>query len=164
VTTGTVAHDIFERRLDLSSLRGRRRGLVCCPFHRDHSPSLSVDLDNEIFHCFGCGVQGGHRRFAELVGELVPQTSARRARSSPLADARREIIRVARSQSWASEGAQVLYHISDWIRMSRRQVTELRRCAEDSDDDVLVRAAHLETFVHSVEAELDDILSAGRID
>lgn len=33
--------------------------LVCCPFHNDRSPSLSVDLNGGKFHCFGCGAHGG---------------------------------------------------------------------------------------------------------
>ncbi len=29
-----------------------------CPFHEDHSPSLSVNKDKQIFKCFSCGVSG----------------------------------------------------------------------------------------------------------
>lgn len=29
-----------------------------CPFHDDHDPSLSVDQDRGLFHCFGCGESG----------------------------------------------------------------------------------------------------------
>src|SRR5262245_5570956 len=64
--------DLFARHLDLAPLRSRRRGLVRCPFHRDRTPSLSVDLDAAIFNCFGCGAHGGWKRFAELVGETIP--------------------------------------------------------------------------------------------
>lgn len=31
---------------------------VCCPFHNDRTPSMSVDLDCGRFKCFGCGVGG----------------------------------------------------------------------------------------------------------
>ncbi len=33
-------------------LRGR------CPFHEDSDPSLSVDAERNVFHCFGCGAKG----------------------------------------------------------------------------------------------------------
>lgn len=34
---------------------GRHR--VCCPFHRENTPSCIVDPDNR-YHCFGCGADG----------------------------------------------------------------------------------------------------------
>ena len=29
-----------------------------CPWHNDHEPSLSVDRDKGLYHCFGCGESG----------------------------------------------------------------------------------------------------------
>ncbi|NOT55857.1 MAG: hypothetical protein HOP18_14760 [Deltaproteobacteria bacterium] len=50
-------------------LRGSR-GRVKCPFHDGKTDtSLSIDSDKGVFYCFGCGVKGGVRAFAELVGE-----------------------------------------------------------------------------------------------
>ena len=40
--------------------------LVCCPFHNDHHPSLAIDLQTNLFKCFGCGVSGDAIRFIEL--------------------------------------------------------------------------------------------------
>jgi hypothetical protein len=31
-------------------------GLMCCPFHEDHTPSLRIYSDH--YHCFGCGAHG----------------------------------------------------------------------------------------------------------
>src|SRR5262249_6498954 len=45
------------------------RGLVLCLFHQEKTPSLSINLEKGVFHCFGCGLSGGVKRFAELVGE-----------------------------------------------------------------------------------------------
>lgn len=45
------------------------RGRVACLFHQDTTPSLSIDTERGLFHCFGCGVGGGVRDFARLVGE-----------------------------------------------------------------------------------------------
>ncbi len=33
--------------------------LVTCPFHDDHNPSLSINLDHGGFNCFACGESGG---------------------------------------------------------------------------------------------------------
>lgn len=32
-----------------------RRGMACCPFHRDRHPSMKL---NQRFHCFGCQADG----------------------------------------------------------------------------------------------------------
>jgi len=34
-----------------------------CPFHDDHNPSLSVNLEKGIWHCFGCGKSGNYQAF-----------------------------------------------------------------------------------------------------
>ena len=37
-------------------LNANRAGMVCCPFHDDHKPSLK--LNEDYFYCFGCGAGG----------------------------------------------------------------------------------------------------------
>lgn len=51
----TILSQRFERLLadicqDLDA--GRRRGLTLCPFHDDHAPSLSYDIDEAVYYCF----------------------------------------------------------------------------------------------------------------
>ena len=31
-------------------------GMVCCPFHEDHAPSMK--LNDTYYYCFGCGATG----------------------------------------------------------------------------------------------------------
>jgi hypothetical protein len=163
-----MSGELFERYLDLAPLRVRRRGLVSCPFHQDSTPSLSVDLDAEVFKCFGCGEQGGRNRFAELVGEAVPAGARRRSLESPLQEARREILRTARRQPWAQPDVQLHYRLADRVRLSRRAVVDLRRLAETIEDEgqrwnILGRAARIETLGHLLEHHLDEIAALGRI-
>jgi len=55
------------RLVEASGVALARRGagrsgdelLGCCPFHEDGTPSLSVSVSKNLFHCFGCGAAGG---------------------------------------------------------------------------------------------------------
>ena len=40
---------------ELYGLKIGRNGMVCCPFHEDHTPSLKID---KRYYCFGCGAKG----------------------------------------------------------------------------------------------------------
>jgi hypothetical protein len=41
------------------SRKGKDELAGCCPFHDDDTPSLSVSVSKNLFHCFGCGAGGG---------------------------------------------------------------------------------------------------------
>ncbi len=150
---------IFARHLDLSPLGLRRRGLVRCPFHQDRTASLSVDLDAGVFHCFGCGQQGGVKAFAQLVGEAPASPITREGGRSD--ETWWDIaIRLAHAQPWARGSVVDIYAISDWLRHTRRAIGAARG-RPDVTEDVLEAAAALETLAAWVEAELDDVLSTG---
>ena len=54
---------------------GRLLGL--CPLHADHKPSLVVDPQKNLFHCYGCRRGGDVIRFVELYHEVdFPQAVA----------------------------------------------------------------------------------------
>lgn len=38
---------------------------VCCPFHNEKDPSLSISRDNQFFHCFGCKESGDVIKFIQ---------------------------------------------------------------------------------------------------
>jgi len=38
--------------------RSGREWVACCPFHEDRHPSLSINEEEGVFYCFGCGVSG----------------------------------------------------------------------------------------------------------
>jgi len=41
-----------------------------CPFHQEKTPSLSIDIGQGLFHCFGCGVGGDVFKFVQMTQGL----------------------------------------------------------------------------------------------
>jgi len=54
--------------IKLKKVGGEYMGL--CPFHNDHKPSLSVNREKGLWHCFGCGKGGDANRFVEYCQKL----------------------------------------------------------------------------------------------
>ncbi|MGH9122964.1 MAG: DNA primase, partial [Acidimicrobiales bacterium] len=64
--------------------RSGRRWVGLCPFHAEKSPSFSVNAEEGLYYCFGCGVSGDaitfvreieHLDFVEAVGKLAARAS-----------------------------------------------------------------------------------------
>ena len=47
---------VIGRRVRLSRKGGEHIGL--CPFHKEKTPSFTVNEDKGFYHCFGCGAHG----------------------------------------------------------------------------------------------------------
>lgn len=58
--------DELRTRVPLSQVIGKRMKLTragrefkgCCPFHKEKTPSFTVNDQKGFYHCFGCGVHG----------------------------------------------------------------------------------------------------------
>jgi len=60
------AADIVEVVSAHSDLRRQgARWVGLCPFHEERTPSFSVDAQEKLYHCFGCGVGGDTIKFVE---------------------------------------------------------------------------------------------------
>ena len=55
-------------------LMANRAGMVCCPFHDDHTPSLK--LNEDYFYCFGCGAGGDVVSLTARLFNLRPYEAA----------------------------------------------------------------------------------------
>lgn len=55
-------------------LTADRAGMVCCPFHDDHTPSLK--LNEDYFYCFGCGAGGDVVSLTARLFDLRPYEAA----------------------------------------------------------------------------------------
>jgi 5S rRNA maturation endonuclease (ribonuclease M5) len=43
--------------------KNKKEAMGLCPFHEDRSPSLYVNLENGLYHCFACGAGGDALKF-----------------------------------------------------------------------------------------------------
>lgn len=92
--------DELRSRLPVSQVVGRHVRLVrsgrehkaCCPFHKEKTPSFTVNDDKGFFHCFGCGAHGDvvgfvmrhdHMSFPEAVEALAAQAGLSVPAASP---------------------------------------------------------------------------------
>jgi DNA primase len=55
--------EVVSAHTDLRRQGARWVGL--CPFHEERTPSFSVDGQEKLYHCFGCGVGGDVIKFVE---------------------------------------------------------------------------------------------------
>ena len=49
--------DLIDARVPLQK-KSSNNFFACCPFHNEKSPSFSVSLNKQFYHCFGCGAHG----------------------------------------------------------------------------------------------------------
>ena len=68
-------HTYLKARLPGLTFNGHRNVSVHCLFHDDSNPSFSVNPDEGIFNCHGCGEKGGLQRFEELYSRCDPATA-----------------------------------------------------------------------------------------
>ena len=70
--------DVIDARVKLK--RTGKNYSAICPFHKEKSPSFSVNPDKQFYYCFGCGAGGNalgfimdyeHSSFPEAVEELA---------------------------------------------------------------------------------------------
>jgi DNA primase len=91
--------EVVSAHTDLRRQGARWVGL--CPFHEERTPSFSVDAQEKLYHCFGCGVGGDTIKFveekeglgfAEAVELLADRygVELQREREDPQAEARRQ--------------------------------------------------------------------------
>ena len=91
--------EVISTHTDLRRQGTRWVGL--CPFHEERTPSFSVDSQEKLYHCFGCGVGGDTIKFieekdgisfVEAVEQLADRYGVELQRESedPQAEARRQ--------------------------------------------------------------------------
>ncbi|MEL0021702.1 MAG: DNA primase, partial [Rickettsiales bacterium] len=94
--TRTSLVDVVGRKVNLQRRGREHTGL--CPFHKEKTPSFTVNEEKGFFHCFGCGQHGDiisfvmeteNLNFPEAVERLASDAGMEVPRATP-EDARRE--------------------------------------------------------------------------
>lgn len=92
--------DEIRNRLTLSDVIGQRTTVTragrefkaCCPFHKEKTPSFTINDDKQFYHCFGCGAHGDvlnfvmqndNLSFMETVELLAGQAGLQMPKMSP---------------------------------------------------------------------------------
>jgi len=57
-------------RYDIAPARLQGQISLLCPFHHDRQPSLSVNLDRKLFHCFACQAKGDILDFVAKIEQV----------------------------------------------------------------------------------------------
>jgi len=71
--------DDIRTRVSLAGIVGRhvrlqrkgREHLGLCPFHKEKTPSFTVNEEKGFYHCFGCGAHGSVFDFITMASFLV---------------------------------------------------------------------------------------------
>jgi DNA primase len=67
--------DIAKLITDLAGVRvrpiGKEQAIALCPFHKDHKPSLSINITNGVYYCHACGAKGNVITFLESYAGLT---------------------------------------------------------------------------------------------
>ena len=45
---------------------------ILCPFHDDHQPSMSINLDKGVWYCHTCGIGGGLHKLQQRLEKENP--------------------------------------------------------------------------------------------
>ena len=57
--------DVVRHYLPNSLVKKGKNYAAVCPFHDDHDPSLSINVELQIYKCFVCGHGGNAIRFVQ---------------------------------------------------------------------------------------------------
>ncbi|WP_447985026.1 CHC2 zinc finger domain-containing protein [Nitrospira sp. Nam74] len=157
VLRGINADAFFKESLLGYRVTGPTKAVAHCIFHEDHRPSLHIDLNRRLFHCFGCGVGGDLFSFVmQRDGVCFPQAVEILARYAGLG-----IVPTPSSDMQAAIGARKL--AARRRDEERRYTAEIRTAIDCSMDELreadrLIRVARDMSIFAWSESDLDEII------
>jgi DNA primase len=137
----------IKRRLSIVSLienylslrRSGKNYVGLCPFHDDKNPSLHVNEEKGVFHCFACGAGGDIFGFAMRYNNLTfPEAVEELARRADVKLERRAIPSKKKSRKDA------LFKINELVAKFYHQLLFENKGGEEAVDYLLARGVSLE--------------------
>ena len=72
---GSDIVDVIDSYITLPKKSAMIKAL--CPFHKEKTPSFTVNRQRQIFHCFGCGAGGDVFKFVMMYEQADFMTAVR---------------------------------------------------------------------------------------
>jgi DNA primase len=69
ITSANEIVDVISSYIPLKK-RGKNY-MAVCPFHPDKNPSMTVSIEKQVFHCFGCGAGGNVISFVQKYEKIT---------------------------------------------------------------------------------------------
>jgi DNA primase len=141
--------DEIRARTSLSAVVGKqvkltragREWKACCPFHKEKTPSFTINDEKGFYHCFGCGAHGDAIRFltdaqglpfmdavkelADAAGLEVPAPDPRAQQRAERASSLYQVMEAA--GRWFSEQLDGIEGSDARAYLDRRGITEVTR-------------------------------------
>jgi DNA primase len=121
--------EVVDKRVTLR--KSGKNYTACCPFHKEKTPSFSVEPDRQFYYCFGCGAGGNAIGFIMNFDQTdFPQAVESLARDNGMEVPREESAAATRRQSENSKLFEVLEEASKFYCQQLRR-HEQRKSAVD---------------------------------
>lgn len=162
--------DVVSKRMRLTRAGREHKG--CCPFHKEKTPSFTVNDQKGFYHCFGCGKHGDvvgfimdhdNLRFMEAVEQLaglagmqVPKPTREEAerfeRQMSMYDLMDEAAKWYEQQLHDQKNKKIIKYLID-RGLSLSSIKEFRLGFAPSDDTILIN--HLKKTGYSIENSIE---------
>ena len=121
--------EVIDRRVKLK--KSGKNYSACCPFHKEKTPSFSVQPERQFYYCFGCGAGGNAIGFIMNFDQTdFPQAVESLARDNGMEVPREESAAASRRQSENSKLFAVLEEANKFYCQQLRR-HEQRKTAVD---------------------------------
>jgi DNA primase len=121
--------EVVDKRVTLK--KSGKNYSACCPFHKEKTPSFSVQPERQFYYCFGCGAGGNAIGFIMNFDQTdFPQAVESLARDNGMEVPREENAAATRRQSENSKLFEVLEEASKFYCQQLRR-HEQRKSAVD---------------------------------
>ncbi len=121
--------EVVDTRVELRRTGRNYKGL--CPFHKEKTPSFTVNADKQFYYCFGCGAGGNAIGFLMEHDRLeFPAAVEQLARSAGLEVPREDATRNQQHRERTEPLYATLEQCSQWYQQQLRNHSQARRAVD----------------------------------